>query len=125
MLKNNIEDPKLKEYYDILAYQNLIVSDAASSYSLFLRYKKLYYKGMVSAERTEVYKSLMEHYNIVSLQEEILEDYTDALQTRTRSRDKVIYYFQKERESALIKAGYGTDEIAIIEAWIEQPVLAS
>jgi hypothetical protein len=118
-------DLKLKEYYDILAYQNLIVSDSASNYSLFVKYKKLYYKGMVSTERTEVYKALMEYYNIVSMQEEILEDLSDAFQAITRARDKVLYYMQKEREAALIKAGYGSDEIAILEAWVKQPIFNS
>ncbi len=65
----------------------------------------------------------MHYYNVINLNEEILEGYANYPKEYDLAKDRVLYFMKEERKAALLESGYGIDEIKIIETWIEQPKL--
>lgn len=113
-------DEKLNAYFEVLEYQRSLAESDLSTYKSFIRYKHLFYEAKdISDKRRDVYEALMHYYNVLNIQEEILDD-SDFI-TTVRARDKVLYMLEQERKHALEDAGYSADEIKIIEEWIIKP----
>lgn len=115
---------KFAKYIKVLEYQkSLFTSPCLDYYKAFLQYRKLYYDASPkTAERKELYYSLMKYYNEMYNQTELWEEHNWIyVQDRIRLRDEVLYRLESERRAALRDLGYAEEEINILEKWLEKP----